>query len=78
MYRALWALLRPYRFTLTFALILQAIAGISSLIPWLAISQVALSPVEQRNTWVIIALISGILWLVCQTVALYLTHQTDN
>lgn len=43
MYRALWALLRPYRFVLIFAVILQAIAGISSLIPWVAISQIALS-----------------------------------
>lgn len=78
MYRALWALLRPYRFILSFALILQAVAGFCSLIPLVAISQVAASPVHQYYEWVIIASISGIAWLVCQTLALYLTHQTDS
>ncbi|MCL8324747.1 hypothetical protein M9Y30_06805 [Providencia thailandensis] len=46
MYRALWALLRPYRFVLIFAVILQAIAGISSLIPWV---QLAKSPYPLLN-----------------------------
>lgn len=78
MYRALWALLRPYRFTLLFAVILQAIAGLSSLIPLFAISQVAVSSVHQYYEWAIIAAMGGVVWLVCQTLALYLTHQTDN
>lgn len=78
MYRALWALLRPYRFTLLIAVILQAIAGLSSLIPLFAISQVAASSVHQYYEWAIIAAMGGVVWLVCQTLALYLTHQTDN
>ncbi|MCW2256937.1 ABC-type multidrug transport system fused ATPase/permease subunit [Providencia alcalifaciens] len=78
MYRALCALLRPYQFVLTLALILQAVAGISSLLPWIAISQIAISPAENSNTWVIMAFLGGVLWLICQTLALYLTHQTDN
>ncbi|WP_318837163.1 MULTISPECIES: ABC transporter ATP-binding protein [unclassified Providencia] len=78
MYRALWELLRPYRFTLLFALILQAIAGLCSLIPLIAISQVAVAPVHQYYEWVIIACTGGVSWLICQTLALYLTHQTDN
>ena len=78
MYRALWALYRPYRFILAFAVILQAIAGISSLIPWIAISQIAVAPIEQYYYWMIIAFIGGLIWLVGQTLALYLTHQTDN
>lgn len=78
MYRALWTLLRPYRSVLLVAVILQAIAGLCSLIPWVAISQVAVSPVHQYGNWVIIACIGGIVWLVCQTLAMYLTHQTDS
>lgn len=78
MYRALWELLCPYRFTLLFALILQAIAGLCSLIPLIAISQVAAAPVHQYYEWVVIASIGGISWLICQTLALYLTHQTDS
>lgn len=78
MYRALWELLRPYRFTLLFALILQAIAGLCSLIPLIAISQVANTSVHQYYEWVVIASIGGVSWLICQTFALYLTHQTDN
>lgn len=78
MYRALWALLRPYRFTLLIAVILQAIAGLSSLIPLFAISQVAASSVHQYYEWAIIAAMGGVVWLICQTLALYLTHQTDN
>ncbi|MEY0767953.1 MULTISPECIES: ABC transporter ATP-binding protein [Providencia] len=78
MYRALWEQLCPYRFTLLFALILQAIAGLCSLIPLIAISQVAATPVHQYYEWVVIASIGGVSWLICQTLALYLTHQTDN
>jgi|GEM_PF-851151 len=78
MYRALWTLLRPYRSILLVAVILQAIAGLCSLIPWVAISQIAISPVHQYVNWVIIACIGGIVWLVCQTLAMYLTHQTDS
>lgn len=78
MYRALWEQLCPYRFTLLFALILQAIAGLCSLIPLIAISQVASAPVHQYYEWVVIASIGGVSWLICQTLALYLTHQTDN
>ncbi|WP_273846627.1 ABC transporter ATP-binding protein [Providencia rettgeri] len=78
MYRALWELLRPYRFTLLFALILQAIAGLCSLIPLIAISQIANASVHQYYEWVVIASIGGVSWLICQTFALYLTHQTDN
>lgn len=78
MYRALWTLLRPYRSILLVAVILQAIAGLCSLIPWVAISQIAVSPVHQYIHWVIIACIGGISWLICQTLAMYLTHQTDN
>ncbi|MEQ5288297.1 ABC transporter ATP-binding protein [Providencia huaxiensis] len=78
MYRALWEQLCPYRFTLLFALILQAIAGLCSLIPLIAISQVAAAPVHQYYEWVVIASIGGVSWLICQTLALYLTHQTDN
>ncbi len=47
--------LHPYRFTLLFALILQAIAGLCSLIPLIAISQVAVAPIHQYYEWVIIA-----------------------
>ncbi|WP_235148193.1 hypothetical protein [Providencia rettgeri] len=78
MYRALWELLRPYRFTLLFALILQAIAGLCSLIPLIAISQIANASIHQYYEWVVIASIGGVSWLICQTFALYLTHQTDN
>lgn len=78
MYRALWALFRPYRFILAFAVILQAIAGISSLVPWIAISQIATVPTDQYFNWIIIAFIGGLIWLIGQTLALYLTHQTDN
>ncbi|MEY0840435.1 hypothetical protein AB7211_07055 [Providencia rettgeri] len=58
MYRALRELLHPYRFTLLFALILQAIAGLCSLIPLIAISQVAVAPVHQYYEWVIIVVVN--------------------
>ncbi|HGN1706508.1 TPA: ABC transporter ATP-binding protein [Providencia rettgeri] len=78
MHRALWTLLRPYRLTLLFAVILQAIAGLCSLIPLIAISQLATASIHQYGEWLIIACIGGTAWLICQTIAFYLTHQTDN
>ena len=78
MYPTLWALYRPYRFALTLALFLQSIAGISSLIPWIAVSQIASSPVHHYYDWAFVALLGGMTWLSCQTLSLYLTHQTDN
>lgn len=78
MYSALWALLRPYRFSLSIALLLQAIAGISSLLPWIAISQIIFAPAADYLFWIIFASVAGLIWLVSQTLALYLTHQTDG
>lgn len=78
MYRALWTQLRPYRSILLLAVVLQAISGLCSLIPWIAISQIVAAPVHQYTNWVIIACIGGISWLVCQTIAMHLTHQTDS
>lgn len=78
MHRALWTLMRPYRLTLLSAVILQAIAGLCSLIPLIAISQLATVSVHQYSKWLIIACIGGCIWLICQTVAFYLTHQADN
>ncbi|EMH1772242.1 hypothetical protein R4U62_003406 [Proteus mirabilis] len=43
MHNELWALLRPYRPLLIGALLLQAVAGFSSLVPWLALYQLLLS-----------------------------------
>lgn len=78
MYSTLRALYRPYRFALILALSLQSIAGISSLIPWIAVSQIATSPIHHYYDLAFLTLLSGIVWLSCQTLSLYLTHQTDN
>lgn len=73
----LWALLRPFRFILFSALFLQTLAGLSSLFPWLAISQLVDAPTQDYSFWLYITAFSGIIWLVAQTFAMHLTHQMD-
>lgn len=77
MHNELWALLRPYRPLLIGALLLQAIAGFSSLVPWLALYQLLLSFPSSNTLWLTIAVIGGIVWLISQTIAFHLTHLMD-
>ncbi|WP_109393201.1 ABC transporter ATP-binding protein [Proteus terrae] len=77
MHNELWALLRPYRPLLIGALLLQAVAGFSSLVPWLALYQLLLSFPSSNTLWLTIAVIGGIVWLISQTIAFHLTHLMD-
>ncbi|QIG07201.1 ABC transporter ATP-binding protein [Proteus sp. ZN5] len=77
MHNELWALLRPYRTLLIGALLLQAIAGFSSLVPWLALYQLLLSFPSSNTLWLTIAVIGGMVWLISQTIAFHLTHLMD-
>lgn len=77
MHNELWALLRPYRPLLIGALLLQAVAGFSSLVPWLALYQLIISFPSTNTFWLTIAVIGGIVWLISQTIAFHLTHLMD-
>ena len=77
MHNELWMLLRPYRPLLIGALLLQAVAGFSSLVPWLALYQLLLSFPSSNTLWLTIAVIGGIVWLISQTIAFHLTHLMD-
>lgn len=77
MHNELWALLRPYRPLLIGALLLQAVAGFSSLVPWLALYQLLLSFPSNNTLWLTIAVVGGVVWLISQTIAFHLTHLMD-
>lgn len=77
MHNELWMLLRPYRPLLIGALLLQAVAGFSSLVPWLALYQLIVSFPSTNTFWLTIAVIGGIVWLISQTIAFHLTHLMD-
>ena len=76
-------MLRPFRRRLGLAIGLQAVAGICSLLPLIALAQLAdslrqappLAP--SAMAWVALAVGASALWLCGQTVALHLTHQVD-
>lgn len=75
---ALHLLLRPYYRPLGAAVFLQALAGICSLVPWILLGYIAARDQtlgDMRVLWPIA--ISGLLWLLGQTLALYLTHRVD-
>lgn len=77
------ALLQPFRARLWLAVGLQALAGLGSLLPLVALAQLADSlsqaPPLAASTpgWVTLALIGTALWLLGQTLALHLTHGVD-
>lgn len=76
-------MLRPFRRRLGLAIGLQAVAGICSLLPLIALAQLAdslrqappLGP--SAMAWVALAVGASALWLCGQTLALHLTHQVD-
>ncbi|MEQ4922675.1 ABC transporter ATP-binding protein [Proteus hauseri] len=77
MHNELWTLLRPFRTLLVSALLLQVIAGFCSLVPWLALYQLTLTFPNENNLWLTVAILSGISWLISQTLAFHLTHLMD-
>lgn len=76
-------MLRPFRARLGLAIALQAVAGICSLLPLVALAQLADSlrqapPLaSSAMSWVLLAVVASALWLCGQTLALHLTHQVD-
>lgn len=75
---ALHRLLRPYYRPLAAAIVLQALAGVCSLIPWIVLGHIAAAAqpaTELGGLWPIA--LSGLVWLLGQTLALYLTHRVD-
>jgi ABC-type multidrug transport system fused ATPase/permease subunit len=76
-------MLRPFRARLGAAIALQAVAGICSLLPLIALAQLADSlrqapPLATSAlNWVVVAVVASALWLFGQTLALHLTHQVD-
>lgn len=77
MYHDLRALLRPFYTLLATALFFQTIAGIASLLPWLALYQWADAQPAGHNGWLAAAAAGGVIWLAAQTLAFHLTHITD-
>ncbi|HIH2744459.1 ABC transporter ATP-binding protein/permease [Burkholderia aenigmatica] len=79
----LLSMLRPFAVPLAAAVVLQALAGVASLVPWLALGRVADAwrataqlDVTARG-WLVAAVVAGVGWLGGQTVALHLTHRVD-
>lgn len=75
---ALHRLLRPYYRPLAAAIVLQALAGVCSLVPWIVLGHIAAAAqpaAELGGLWPIA--LSGLVWLLGQTLALYLTHRVD-
>lgn len=76
-------LLRPFRARLGLAVAVQAVAGVSSLLPLIALANLADSlhqaPTSQPSVmgWVLLAVVGSCLWLCGQTLALHLTHAVD-
>lgn len=76
-------MLCPFRARLGAAIALQAVAGICSLLPLIALAQLADSlrqapPLASSAlNWVVVAVVASALWLFGQTLALHLTHQVD-
>ncbi|VWD49351.1 multidrug ABC transporter permease [Burkholderia lata] len=83
MKRPLLSMLRPFAVPLGAAVVLQALAGVASLVPWLALGRVADAwrATAQLDTaargWLVAAVVAGMCWLGGQTVALHLTHRVD-
>ena len=79
----LLSMLRPFAVPLVAAVALQALAGIASLVPWLALAHLADAwrASAQLDTaargWLVAAVAAGAFWLAGQTVALHLTHRVD-
>ncbi|HFT8005847.1 TPA: ABC transporter ATP-binding protein [Burkholderia cenocepacia] len=79
----LLSMLRPFAVPLVAAVALQALAGIASLVPWLALAHLADAwrASAQLDTaacgWLVAAVAAGAFWLAGQTVALHLMHRVD-
>ncbi|MFJ2544971.1 ABC transporter ATP-binding protein [Pseudomonas sp. NPDC087612] len=79
----LQALLRPFRVRLCLAVVVQAISGVSSLLPLIALAHLADSLQQAPPlapgvmNWVLLAVLGSVLWLCGQTLALHLTHGVD-
>ncbi|QVM98997.1 ABC transporter ATP-binding protein [Pseudomonas sp. SORT22] len=77
------ALLRPFRARLCLAVVVQAISGVSSLLPLIALAHLADSLQQAPPlapgvmNWVLLAVLGSALWLCGQTLALHLTHGVD-
>ncbi|KFG97117.1 multidrug ABC transporter permease [Burkholderia paludis] len=79
----LLSMLRPFAAPLAAAVVLQALAGVASLVPWLALGRVAdawRATAQLDATargWLVAAVVAGAGWLGGQTIALHLTHRVD-
>ncbi|HIE1649915.1 ABC transporter ATP-binding protein [Burkholderia cenocepacia] len=79
----LLSMLRPFAVPLVAAVALQALAGIASLVPWLALAHLAdawrasAQLDAAARGWLVAAGAAGAFWLAGQTVALHLTHRVD-
>ncbi|BAX61071.1 ABC transporter ATP-binding protein [Burkholderia stabilis] len=79
----LLSMLRPFAVPLAAAVVLQALAGVASLVPWLALGRVAdawrvtAQLDATARGWLVAAVVAGVCWLGGQTVALHLTHRVD-
>ncbi|OXI82504.1 multidrug ABC transporter permease [Burkholderia sp. AU33423] len=79
----LLSMLRPFAVPLVAAVVLQALAGVASLVPWLALGRVADAWRATAHLdatargWLVAAVVAGVCWLGGQTVALHLTHRVD-
>lgn len=76
-------MLRPFAAPLAAAVALQALAGVASLVPWLALGRIAehwraAADLDgAARAWLAAAVAAGACWLGGQTLALHLTHRVD-
>ncbi|ABC34726.1 ABC transporter ATP-binding protein [Burkholderia thailandensis] len=76
-------MLRPFAAPLAAAVALQALAGVASLVPWLALGRIAehwriAADLDgAAREWLAAAVAAGVCWLSGQTIALHLTHRVD-
>ncbi|WP_069705451.1 ABC transporter ATP-binding protein [Burkholderia seminalis] len=77
------SMLRPFAVPLAAAVVLQALAGVASLVPWLTLARIAdawrgsQALDATARGWLVAAVVAGVCWLGGQTVALHLTHRVD-
>ncbi|WP_246794903.1 ABC transporter ATP-binding protein [Burkholderia perseverans] len=76
-------ILRPFLPPLSIAIGLQALAGIASMLPWVALGQIAgrwqVHAGAERGVagWLGAAVVASVAWMLGQTLAQHLTHRVD-
>lgn len=77
-------LLGPFAGRFGLAIVLQGVAGVASLIPWIALQHIVAQWAGTATSdiavsiWIWVAAVAGVIWLFGQALALHLTHLVDT